>query len=144
MATILSYVRPLFCFTCFIIASCILGIVDPTDMYSQRQHSVLRTIRDESADYLMSYLLQECRRMRYNSAGYLHRYITAPRNLRFHPGILYVIAISSCLGFFAWYIALMTAHQTHSMACTIYGAECFLGAVHLVKSVLRWFAIISY
>ena len=54
MATILSYVRPLFCFTCFIIASCILGIVDPTDMYSQRQHSVLRTIRDESADYLMS------------------------------------------------------------------------------------------
>ena len=144
MATILSYVRPLFCFTCFIIASCILGIVDPTDMYSQRQHSVLRTIRDESADYLMSYLLQECRRMRYNPAGYLHRYITAPRNLRFHPGILDVIAISSCLGFFAWYIALMTAHQTHSMACTIYGAECFLGAVHLVKSVLRWFAIISY
>ena len=144
MATILSYVRPLFCFTCFIIASCILGIVDPTDMYSQRQHSVLSTIRDESADYLMSYLLQECRRMRYNPAGYLHRYITAPRNLRFHPGILYVIAISSCLGFFAWYIALMTAHQTHSMACTIYGAECFLGAVHLVKSVLRWFAIISY
>ena len=144
MATILSYVRPLFCFTCFIIASCILGIVDPIDMYSQRQHSVLRTIRDESADYLMSYLLQECRRMRYNPAGYLHRYITAPRNLRFHPGILYVIAISSCLGFFAWYIALMTAHQTHSMACTIYGAECFLGAVHLVKSVLRWFAIISY
>lgn len=69
MATILSYVRPLFCFTCFIIASCILGIVDPTDMYSQRQHSVLRTIRDESADYLMSYLLQECRRMRYNPAG---------------------------------------------------------------------------
>ena len=144
MATIISYIRPLFCFACFIIASCILGIVDPTDMYSQRQHSVLSTIRDESADYLMSYLLQECRRMRYNPAGYLHRYITAPRNLRIHPGILYVIAISSCFGFFAWYIALMAAHQTHSMACTIYRAECFLGAVHLVKSVLRWFATISY
>lgn len=144
MATIISYVRPLFCLACFIFASCILGMVDPTDMYSQRQHSVLRTIRDESSDYLMNCLMQECRRMRYNPAGYFQRYITGPRNIRIHPGILYVIAISSCLGFFAWYIALMTAHQTHSMACTIYGAECFLGATRLVKSVLRWFATISY
>ena len=144
MATIISYVRPLFCLACFIFASCILGMVDPTDMYSQRQHSVLRTIRDESSDYLMSCLMQECRRMRYNPAGYFHRYITAPRNLRFHPGTLYVIAISSCFGFFAWYIALMAAHQTHSMACTTYRAECFIGATRLVKSVLRWFATISY